>query len=125
MGSAISFWPNSNSSRPRDFDIAEIAREELRNMIITFNETKPSTFQRLGLQKGKSTKAKAIEVLEEAVRGDFNDLKASIDEMEEKWKSNHGPVSSLRIFETKRILLISGTRYIRLSRRWLVPLMRT
>ena len=40
----------------------------------------------------KSSKTKAGELLENAVEGDFNDLRVSVDNLEEKWKENHGPV---------------------------------
>ena len=43
--------------------------------------------------KIKSSKTKAGELLEKSVEGDFNDLKASVDNLEEKWKESHGPVS--------------------------------
>lgn len=43
--------------------------------------------------RGKTSKTKAGEVLEKSMEGDFNDLKTSVDNLEEKWKESHGPVS--------------------------------
>jgi len=83
----------SNTIRPQDFDITEIARTALQERINKFNEdSKPAALQRIGISI-KSTKAKAIEVLEGSVQSDFNELKASVDNLEEKWKENHGPAS--------------------------------
>jgi hypothetical protein len=55
-------------------------------------DAKPSVLQRIGIPI-KSTKTKTIEVLEDSVHRDFNELKASVDNLEEKWKESHGPVS--------------------------------
>jgi hypothetical protein len=83
----------SDTIRSQDFDVAEIARTALQERINKFNEdSKPSALQRMGISI-KSTKAKAIEVLEGSVQSDFNELKASVDKLEEKWKENHGPAS--------------------------------
>jgi phage gp29-like protein len=91
----------SNKDRPRDFDAAEIARDELRKIVVRFyEETKRFTFQRRGLPGSMLTRKKAIEVLEDTVPGDFNDLKATINDIEEKWKENHGTVSLQRIRKT-------------------------
>lgn len=74
--------------------MAEIAREALRGIVEKFNEdAKPTMRQRMGLSSSKSAKAKATEVLENSVHGDFNELKASVDNLEQAWKDNHGRVS--------------------------------
>ena len=79
--------------RPQDFDVAEIARTELQKVVDKFNEdAKPTGLARMGF-RGKTSKTKAGEVLEKSVEGDFNDLKASVDNLEEKWKESHWPVS--------------------------------
>jgi hypothetical protein len=49
--------------------------------------------QRIKISSTKSAKTKAIEVLENSVHGDFSELKASVNNLEEKWKESHGPVS--------------------------------
>ncbi len=74
--------------------MAEIAREALRGLVERFNEdTKPSMLQRIGISSAKSAKTKATEILENSVHGDFNELRASVDNLEKKWKESHGPVS--------------------------------
>jgi hypothetical protein len=83
----------SNYNRPHDFGVAEIARTELQKVVNKFNEdAKPTGWARMGFG-GKSSKTKAGELLEKSVEGDFNDLKASVDNLEAKWKESHGPVS--------------------------------
>ena len=80
-------------NRPRDFDVAEIARTELQKVVNKFNEdAKPTGLARMGFRV-KSSKTKAGELLENSVEGDFNDLRVSVDNLEEKWKESHGPVS--------------------------------
>ena len=79
--------------RPQDFDVAEIARTELQKVVDKFNEdAKPTGLARMGFRV-KSSKTKAGELLENAVEGDFNDLRVSVDNLEQKWKESHGPVS--------------------------------
>lgn len=86
-------WELSNRGRPRDFDVAEIAKTALQKTVDEFNENaKPTTLQRMGFS-GKSTKEKAVEVLAGAANGDLEDLKASIDNLDETWKGRHGRVS--------------------------------
>lgn len=61
-------------------------------MVDKFTEdAKPSAWQRMGV-KIKPAKTKAIEVLNDSVETDFTELRASIDNLEEKWKESHGPV---------------------------------
>lgn len=80
-------------NRHQDFEVAEIARTELQKVVNKFSEdAKPTRLERIGF-KGKSSKTKAGELLAKSAEGDFNDLKASVDNLEEKWKENHGPVS--------------------------------
>lgn len=80
-------------TRPKDFEIAEIARVALQETIDKLTESvKPSKLQRIGIST-KSTKTKTIEVLNNAVQGGFEILKASIDDLEEEWKAKHGRVS--------------------------------
>ena len=55
-------------------------------------DVKPSALQRIRIPN-KSAKTKAIEVLEGSVQRDFNELRASVDSLEEKWKESHGPVN--------------------------------
>ncbi|KAH6974934.1 hypothetical protein BKA56DRAFT_589797 [Ilyonectria sp. MPI-CAGE-AT-0026] len=77
---------------PKDFEIAEIARVALQETIDKLTESaKPSMMQRIGISP-KSTKTKTIEVLTDAVQGDFESLKASIDNLEKEWKAKHGRV---------------------------------
>jgi hypothetical protein len=65
----------------------------LQEMVDKFIEdVKPSALQRIRIPI-KSAKIKAIEVLEGSVQRDFNEVKASVDNLEEKWKESHGPVS--------------------------------
>ena len=86
-------WATSYRIRPQDFDVAEIARAALQEMVDKFIEdAKPSALQRIRIPI-KLAKIKAIEVLEGSVQRDFNELKASVDNLEEKWKESHGPVS--------------------------------
>ncbi|KAI3339974.1 hypothetical protein F4824DRAFT_453748 [Ustulina deusta] len=85
--------PADNSTSSQDFDVAEIAREALRGLVERFNEdTKPSMLQRIGMSSAKSAKTKATEILENSVHGDFNELRASVDNLEKKWKESHGPI---------------------------------
>ena len=85
-------WITSYRIRPQDFGIAEIARAALQEIVDKFIEdAKPSAPQCIRIPI-KSAKAKAIEVLEGSVQRDFNELKASVDNLE-KWKESHGPVS--------------------------------
>ncbi|OCK92401.1 uncharacterized protein K441DRAFT_570421, partial [Cenococcum geophilum 1.58] len=78
--------------RPQDFGIAEIARAALQEIVDKFIEdAKPSAPQCIRIPI-KSAKAKAIEVLEGSVQRDFNELKASVDNLE-KWKESHGPAA--------------------------------
>ncbi|KAF2967369.1 hypothetical protein GQX73_g6225 [Xylaria multiplex] len=83
--------PADSSISPQDFDMAEIAREALQGIINKFNEdAKPSMLQRMGISSSKPAKTRAIEVLENSTHGDFNELKASVDNLEKKWKESHG-----------------------------------
>jgi hypothetical protein len=85
-------WATSYRIRPQDFDVAEIARAALQEMVDKFIEdAKPSALQRIRIPI-KLAKIKAIEVLEGSVQRDFSELKASVDNLE-KWKENHEPVS--------------------------------
>jgi hypothetical protein len=80
-------------SRPHDFEIAEIAKNALQNMVDKYLEdAKPSTLQRMGFNV-KSSRTKAVEVLEGSLQSDVKELKASVDNLEAKWKESHGPVS--------------------------------
>ncbi|KAL2694964.1 hypothetical protein Neosp_001553 [[Neocosmospora] mangrovei] len=80
----------SPENSPKDFQIAEIARVALQETIDKLTESaKPSMMQRIGIS-AKSTKTKTIEVLTDAVQGDFESLKASIDNLEKEWKAKHG-----------------------------------
>ncbi|KAI0537931.1 hypothetical protein GGR58DRAFT_469946 [Xylaria digitata] len=85
--------PADSSISPQDFDMAEIAREALRGVIDKFNEdAKPSMLQRIGISSSKPAKTRALEVLENSTHGDLNELKASVDNLERKWKESHGPI---------------------------------
>ncbi|KAI3316662.1 hypothetical protein HD806DRAFT_517086 [Xylariaceae sp. AK1471] len=85
--------PADNSTSPQDFDVAEIAMEALRGVVDKFNaDAKPSMFQRMKISSAKSAETKAIEVLKNSVHGDFNELKASVNNLEKKWKESHGPI---------------------------------
>lgn len=73
--------------------MAEIAKTALQKTVNEFNENaKPSTLQRMGFS-AKSTREKAIEVLAGAANGNLEDLKASVDNLDEAWKQRHGRVS--------------------------------
>lgn len=73
--------------------MAEIAKTALQKTVNEFNENaKPTTLQRMGLSS-KSTKEKAVEVLAGAANSDLDDLKASVDNLDEAWKGRHGKVS--------------------------------
>ncbi|TGJ83183.1 hypothetical protein E0Z10_g5585 [Xylaria hypoxylon] len=85
--------PADSNNSLQDFDVAEIAREALQGIVDKFNEdAKPSMLQCIGISSAKSAKTKAIEVLENSTSGDFNELKASVDNLEKKWKESHGPI---------------------------------
>jgi hypothetical protein len=79
--------------RPDDFDVAKLAKVELQKTVDKFKKDyKPSSLQRFGFL-AESKKTKANDLLESAIQGDFNDLTTSLDDLEAKWKENHGPVS--------------------------------
>lgn len=62
-------------------------------MVDKFNQdAKPSVLQRIGI-RGKSSAAKSIEMLESSMEDDSNDLKTTVDDLHEKWREGHGPVS--------------------------------
>ena len=69
-------------SSPDDFEVANIAREQIVKTLEKFNkEVKASTWQQLGFTH-KSTKAKVAEVLQQSTNGDLNDLKVLVDRLE-------------------------------------------
>ena len=83
----------SDGNRPEDFDVAEIARQELQNVVEKFRKESGLTWrQRLGITN-KSAKTKAIDILEKLDETDFNQLKDAVDELEDSWKQNNGSVS--------------------------------
>jgi hypothetical protein len=85
----------ANRCSPDDFEIANVAREQVEKIIEKFNrDSKPSTWQQLGFSH-KSTKAKVMEVLQESTNGDLNDLRTLVDNLEIGWKETHGPVRLL------------------------------
>jgi hypothetical protein len=55
-------------------------------------DSKPLALQKLGISR-KSKMMKVNDLLESAIKGDYNDLMANIDNMQAKWEENHGPVS--------------------------------
>jgi hypothetical protein len=88
----------ANRCSPGDFEIANVAREQVEKIIEKFNrESKPSTWQQLGFSH-KSTKAKVMEVLQGSTNGDFNSLRTLVDNLEIGWKETHGPV---RLFDSQ------------------------
>ncbi|KAF2236171.1 hypothetical protein EV356DRAFT_443570 [Viridothelium virens] len=77
---------------PEDFDAAEIARQELQKVLEAFRkEAKLTWRQRLG-STSKSAKTKAIDVLEISNETNFNQLKNTIDTLEDSWKRENGVV---------------------------------
>jgi hypothetical protein len=80
--------------RPQDFEVANIAREQLQIIVDKFKtESKPSTLQRMGLA-GKSSKTKAVELLETSIEGEgYNEPLALVENLETEWKTNNGKVS--------------------------------
>ncbi|KAI1289048.1 hypothetical protein F5Y03DRAFT_378571 [Xylaria venustula] len=85
--------PADRSISSLDFDVAEIAREALQKIVEKFNEdAKPSMLQRMRISSAKSSQTKATEVLQNSLQGDFNELKASVDNLEKKWKEGHGRI---------------------------------
>ncbi|KAJ3576263.1 hypothetical protein NPX13_g3754 [Xylaria arbuscula] len=84
--------PESNTSS-QDFEVAMIAREALAGVVEKFNDdVKPTMRQRMGLSTSKPAQVRATEVLENSMHGDFNELKASVDNLEQNWKDNHGRI---------------------------------
>ncbi|KAJ4292783.1 hypothetical protein N0V90_009446 [Kalmusia sp. IMI 367209] len=82
--------PNEENKSAQDFEVANVAREQLQKMVDKFDEdAKPSTWQQLGLSH-KSRKAKAAEVLRTSMDGDISELKASVNSLETEWKEKHG-----------------------------------
>ncbi|KAI2466169.1 hypothetical protein F4781DRAFT_424242 [Annulohypoxylon bovei var. microspora] len=75
-----------------DFIASDIARDTLQKMVNKFiEEEKPSVLQRMGIPY-KSAKQKTREMLRGIVESDVNELKSSVDNLDEKWKENNGPV---------------------------------
>lgn len=82
----------TNSPSAQDFDVANLAREQIENVVNKFNqEAKKSAWEHLGFMH-KTSKQKAVEVLQDHTNKDFNDLKALVDNLEGEWKEAHGPV---------------------------------
>ncbi|KAL9079589.1 MAG: hypothetical protein Q9157_001526 [Trypethelium eluteriae] len=82
--------PHPDSRRPEDFDAAEIARQELQKVLEAFRkEAKLTWRQRLG-STSKSAKTKAIDVLEISTETNFNQLKNTINTLEDSWKRENG-----------------------------------
>lgn len=82
----------SHRQSSQDFEVANIAREQLQEIIDKFNgDLKPSTWQQLGFSH-KPTKTKVAEALSQSVDGDISDLKRFVDNLEAEWKEKHGPV---------------------------------
>jgi hypothetical protein len=79
--------------RPQDFEVANIAREQLQIIVDKFKkESKPSALQRMGLA-GKSSKTKAVELLETSIEGEgYSEPLALVENLETEWKANNGKV---------------------------------
>ena len=77
----------------RDFIASDIARDSLQKMVKKFvEEDKPSFLERFGLPH-KSARQKAKEMLRDIAESDVKELKASVENLEDRWKENNGPVS--------------------------------
>lgn len=84
--------------RAEDFEVANIAREQLQKMVEQFEkDAKTSTWQQLGFSH-KSRKGKVAEMFRKSMDGGISDLKASVDNLETEWKDNHGLVRMLTDF---------------------------
>lgn len=82
----------SKERSSQDFEVANIAREQLQKLIDKFNgDLKPSTWQQLGFLH-KPAKNKVADVLSQSVDGDISDLKDFVGSLEVDWKQKHGPV---------------------------------
>ncbi|KAK2741839.1 hypothetical protein FQN55_008126 [Onygenales sp. PD_40] len=80
---------------PQDFEAAEIARSALQKTVDKFikeaQSAKPSVFDRIR-PSHKPVKTNATKVLQDSVQLDFNQLQELVENLEEKWKEDHGPV---------------------------------
>ncbi|KAK2802559.1 hypothetical protein FQN51_004351 [Onygenales sp. PD_10] len=81
---------------PQDFEAAEIARSALQKTVDKFikeaQSAKPSVFDRIR-PSHKPAKTNATKVLQDSVQLDFNQLQELVENLEEKWKEDHGPAA--------------------------------
>ncbi|KAL9090014.1 MAG: hypothetical protein Q9165_005544 [Trypethelium subeluteriae] len=75
-----------------DFDVAELAREALRQACDKFaRNTKPSSLSRIGIQR-KSARSKANGILQGSLIGSITELESAISTLETGWVKDHGRV---------------------------------
>jgi hypothetical protein len=87
------YWAITYISRPVDFQVANIARNALNDVVEKFvgDRSKQITGSRMGITF-KSAKTKANEMLQDSVDCDFVELQNSLDNLQEQWKGGQGPV---------------------------------
>ncbi|KAL9090668.1 MAG: hypothetical protein Q9165_005156 [Trypethelium subeluteriae] len=85
-------YEDSSKDRPLsdDFDVAEIARQELQKVLEVFRKEAKLTWRRRLGSTSKSAKTRAIDVFDMSIETDFSQLKNAIDTLEDSWKQEHG-----------------------------------